>query len=120
MEQAADRRQYPRITTYLPVRLRLQQSGRYLETLAKDVSLGGVRCVVEGRPDVNEVVVLEVPLYKEVLPIQAQARVAWVRPTTDTQSIVGIRFEHLSQADSGALSTYLEHRTAPLASSLSA
>ena len=105
---ADDRRKSQRITTYLPVRLRLERSGRYLETLAKDVGLGGVRCLVQAAPELNEVVMIEVPLYKEVLPIQVQARVAWVRPVTDAQSMVGVCFDHLAATDSQALATYLE------------
>ena len=109
MEHRSERRKSQRITTYLPVRLRLQGSGRYLETLAKDVSMGGIRCMVEGRPTVNDPVVMEVPLYKEVLPIQTQAHVAWVQSVaTSRQSMVGVSFDELSPVDRLALAEYLE------------
>ena len=110
---AAERRKHPRITTYLPVRLKLQSSGRYVETLAKDVSLGGVRCIVTGTPEVTELLVLEVPLYKEVLPIQATAKVVWVQPIAETnQALIGIQFEGLTPEDAGVLAAYLEERLA--------
>ncbi len=109
MESRSERRKSQRIITYLPVRLRLQGSGRYLETLTKDVSMGGIRCMVEGQPAVNEPVVMEVPLYKEVLPIQTQARVAWVQSASSKQqSMVGVSFDDLSPADRLALEEYLE------------
>lgn len=109
---AEDRRKSQRITTYLPVRLRLERSGRYLETLAKDVSMGGVRCLVQALPEIDESVMIEVPLYKEVLPIQVQARVAWVRPVTEAQCMVGVSFDRLTPPDSQALATYLESLSA--------
>ena len=109
MEHRLERRKSQRITTYLPVRLRLQGSGRYLETLAKDVGMGGIRCVVEGRPTVNDPVMMELPLYKEVLPIQTQAHVAWVQlVATNRQSMVGVSFDEMSSVDRLALAEYLE------------
>src|SRR3989338_1796568 len=109
-----NRRKFPRVTTYLPVRLRLERSGRHLETLARDVGMGGVRCLVDVCPEINERVTMEVPLYKEVLPIQTHARIAWVQPVSTTQCVVGVCFDQLAPADSRALASYLDHLTAPL------
>ena len=111
-----ERRKFTRVNTYLPVRLRVERSGRYVETLARNVSIGGVRCLVEGRPAVDEFLALELPLYKEVMPIQIQGRVAWVQPlSSPTQSIVGINFDTLTPSESRALADYLSHLPASLA-----
>ena len=111
-----ERRKFQRVSTYLPVRLRLQESGRYLETLAKDVSLGGVRCVVEGCPAINESIMMELPLYKEILPLHVRAKVAWVRSVVpDRQCVAGVRFEELTPTERLALAEYLERLPVPLA-----
>ena len=111
-----ERRKFQRINTYLPVRLRLEESGRYVETLAKDVSLGGLRCVVEGYPAINEPIMMELPLYKEVMPLQVRAKVAWVRSVLpDRQCVAGVRFEELTSTERLALAEYLERLPVPLA-----
>ena len=117
MTNPADRRQFPRIATYLPVRVRLPRTGRYLQTLTKDVSVGGMRCMVEGQPAINDMVMMELPLYKEVMPLHTRASVAWVRPITAGQSVVGVRFGELTAAERAALTAYLEQLTPQPASS---
>ncbi len=110
MPMTMERRKAQRMTTYLPVRLRVESSGRYLETLAKDVSLSGMRCVLRDAPSVGEELALEVPLSIATMPVHASARVAWVRqlPETD-QALVGLQFHDLLPADTLLLSTYLAH-----------
>ena len=116
MVTVVERRKFQRINTYLPIRLHLQESGRYLETLAKDVSLGGIRCVVEGCPAINEPMMIELPLYKEVIPLQVRAKVAWVRSVVpDRQCVAGVRFEELTSTERLALAEYLERLPMSLA-----
>ena len=99
----------------MPVRMRLEPSGRYVETLAKDVSAGGLRCVIEEQLGEHDPVNLELPLFKESLPIETRAKVAWVQQATPaTQCIVGLSFDPLSPADRLALTHYLERLPAVL------
>ena len=110
-----ERRKFSRVNTYLPVRIRLERNGRYVETLAKNVSVGGLRCVVAGNIAVDDPVALELPLFKEAMPIQTPAKVAWVQSMVPaTQCIVGLRFNELSTADREALAYYLEKLPASL------
>lgn len=115
MAKIAERRKHSRVNTYLPVRMRLEQNGRYVETLAKNVSVGGLRCVIEGQLGVDDPVTLELPLFKESLPIETPATVAWVQSAVPAvQCVVGLTFSALSPADRQALTHYLERLPAAL------
>lgn len=103
---------------YLPLRLRVERSGRYVETLVKDISMGGLRCLISDYPAVNESVSLELPLYKEVMPLRVNATVAWVHPAgSEHQYLVGLNFRELPPAARHALTDYLERVPAAFASS---
>lgn len=105
-----ERRQAPRIPLYLPIQFR-QRSGelQVIETLIKDLSVGGLRCVSPAALPPAVEVSVELPLVAGEEPLTAGGRVVWVQPIPQSEQFeLGIAFLSLAPETKRRLSTYLE------------
>ena len=102
-----ERRRSQRIRTYQPVRLQPIHSPHSIDTLTKDVSLHGLRCLSEQiLPVATE---LSVELSTVDGPLAARGKAAWFHmlPYSD-QVEVGIAFTDVSPQNLQRLSAYLD------------
>ena len=111
-----ERRSTPRRRAYLPVRIS-QTETPIIETLSKDVGLGGVCCVSPSLTPVGtEVLVeLDLPVGQEVLMLRG--RTVWVRVLPDSEQFdLGIRFHNMPEQAHRLLSTFIDqsHRLTPV------
>lgn len=103
-----ERRTTPRIRTYRPVRVQGQTTPRVLETLTKDIALGGLRCLSPTVFPVSAPLQLEVTLGAGEEPLTVRGRAAWFRTLPDgDQYDLGVVFVDLSEQDKLRLSAYL-------------
>lgn len=116
----SERRHHPRIACHLPVKLHWQDGPRAIETLTKDVSLGGVRCLSPLPRPVSAPVSIELTLGTSHEPIVARAAVSWFQsiPASE-QFYLGIAFVRIEDHDSQFLSSYLTKISHQLTSSRS-
>lgn len=88
-----ERRQVPRVRTYLPIRIQPPAGGAAVETLTRDISHRGVRCLapaaIAARTPVR--IDLTLPIRRSVVTLSGQTQ--WLRelPHSD-QFEVGIVF----------------------------
>ena len=103
-----ERRATSRIRAYRPVRLHLSRSPRVLETLTKDLSVGGVCCITSIPFPVSTKLNLELVLSSGEGPVTARGRAVWFRniPHSD-QFDVGISFSEIPGEDRRRLTAYL-------------
>ena len=103
-----ERRGGARIRAYRPVRLHLPRSPRILETLTKDLSVGGVCCITSIPFPVSTQLNLELVLSSGEGPVSARGRTVWFRniPHSD-QFDIGISFSDVPDDDRRRLSVYL-------------
>ena len=102
-----ERRRSPRIRTYQPVRLQPIHSQRSMDTLTKDVSRHGLRCLSEQIFPVSTEVSVELTTADG--PLAARGKTAWFQiiPHSD-QVEVGIAFTEISPETIRRLSVYLD------------
>ena len=104
-----ERRTSPRVRAYLPVRLRTPTALQTVETLTKDLSVGGLRCVSPILCPVSTEVGLELALSSGDEPMAVRGRTAWFRTIPESDQFdFGIVFLELSQQNKGRLSAYIE------------
>lgn len=116
----AERRRYPRLHSYLPIRFYPAGSPRYLDTLTKDLSVGGVRVVTDLFLPTASDVVVELPLYRNTAPIYSRAKVMWTQHIRySDQYQVGLEFLELPPERRRDLVTYVQDALAPLAATAS-
>ena len=104
-----DRRQVPRSSVQLPVRLKGTGMIRWAETLTKDLSLQGFRCTMHGAFwPVGTRVTFEVPLFPAEDPMSGRARIIHLGeiPYSD-RHYVGLQFSDLSADALRQLQLYL-------------
>jgi len=103
-----ERRSAPRIQTYNPVRLRKSGAPKVVETLTKNVSLGGLRCLSQTVFPVSTDVTVDLVLSQGEAPCTVTGRAVWLRivPHSD-QFDVGIAFTSISPETKRRLSAYL-------------
>ena len=104
-----ERRSFPRIQTYNPVRLRKAGAPKVVETLTKNVSLGGLRCLSQTIFPVSTDLAVDLVLSTGEAPCTVTGRAVWLRmvPYSD-QFDVGIAFTSISPETKRRLSAYLE------------
>ena len=103
-----ERRANSRIRAYRPVRLHLPRSPRLLETLTKDLSVGGVCCLSPTPFPVSTELNLELILSTGQGPIAARGRTAWFRSLPHSEQFdMGIAFLDMPDRDKRRLSAYL-------------
>ena len=108
-----ERRSTPRLRSYLPVRLR-PSGGQLIETLTKDLSPGGLRCVVSSPLPVGCQLALEVALPRGQDVVEVRGRTAWFRLLQDGEQFdLGVTFTEVSAETKRRLSSYLEQFTVP-------
>ena len=103
-----ERRRSQRIHTYQPVRLQPVHSQRSTDTLTKDISAHGVRCL-SGQifPVSTE---LSVELSTKEGPMAAYGKAAWFQMIPHSDQVeIGITFTDVSPETMQRLSVYLDH-----------
>lgn len=111
--QSEERRRWRRLRSHLPVRYQDLRTQRFVETLSKDISVGGVQCLThEFLPTARELLV-EISLYRGTPELKARARVAWIRqvPHAD-QYCMGLEFLTLPDALREEIHAYIEAASA--------
>ena len=104
-----ERRSSPRVRAYLPLRLRTPGTPQTLETLTKDLSLGGVRCISPTVCPVSTEVGLELILATGDEPLALRGKTAWFRTIPESDQFdFGIVFVELSPQNKRRLSVYIE------------
>ena len=103
-----ERRGGSRIRAYRPVRLHLPRSPKIVETLTKDLSVGGVCCITSTPFPVSTQLNLELVLSSGEGPVSARGRTVWFRniPHSD-QFDIGIQFSEIPDEERRRLSVYL-------------
>ena len=88
-----ERRSQLRQRLYLPVRIRRDNMGLPVETLSRDVSGGGLRCLVQEPIAAHSHIVIDVTLPKRLGVATLQAESLWLRelPHCD-QFEIGVAF----------------------------
>ena len=104
-----ERRRSPRIRCVLPVRLYPQGEAKVIQTLTKDIGLGGMKCLTPTpRPiATNLTVELALGSGKEILSLRAQT--VWFQevPKSD-QFYLGVVFKDLPEEHRRRLSRYIQ------------
>lgn len=105
-----ERRSTPRIRAYRPVRLKPPGIRHVIETLTKDLSVGGF-CCVSGTPlPVATEVLVELMLSTGAEPITARGRTAWFRAIPKSEQFdLAIAFTEVPEHNKRRLSAYLDH-----------
>ena len=103
-----DRRRAARLRTHQPVKLIKQPHPKVVETLTRDVSEGGVRCLTPQLFPVSSDLGVELVLFKGEEVFNVKGKAMWFRmiPHSD-QFDLGISFLDLSPQDKVRLSAYV-------------
>ena len=105
-----ERRSAPRIRAYRPVRLIHPGSPQVVETLTKDLAVGGLQCLSPAVFPVSTEFTIELVLSAGDEPLAARGRTVWFRSIPHSEQFdLGIVFSELSQQNKRRLSGYLEH-----------
>lgn len=105
-----ERRRFRRVACMLPVRIYPTGEHKVIETLTKDLSAGGLKCLSPIPKPVATSVSLELTLGHGELPVNLRAKVAWFQsvPRSD-QFYMGLCFLDLSDEEHKRLSRYIEN-----------
>lgn len=105
---SAERRQSIRYRAYLPLRFQAQGDAGAVQTLTKDLSVGGLRCMSPKPVPVAYETRVELMLATVQEPLTLRATVQWFRsmPYSD-QYELGLSFHGVSSQSARRLSTYL-------------
>lgn len=104
-----ERRRAPRVRAYRPVRLRKPSLPPVVETLTKDLSLDGMRCLSPTWFPVSSDLNVELILSNGEEPISVTGRAVWFRviPHSD-QFEMGFSFQHVPPHTKRRLSGYID------------
>lgn len=104
-----ERRRAPRLGCVLPVQVYAQDDPKIIETLTKDLSSGGLRCLSPSPKGVASRVSLELTLGRGQRPLSLRARIVWFeRLDEGHQFYLGLAFENLPEEQTRRLSGYIE------------
>ncbi len=104
----ANQRRSSRINCLLPLRLTIPGTRQVTETLTKDLSLHGLRCLSPMGHPVSTRVMLELSLGTHHEPLTAQGRISWLQVLPNSEQFhLGVEFVGLSTYDTRQLSVYL-------------
>ena len=105
----SERRTAPRYRTYRPIRLQKPGIPQVVETITKDLSEGGLRCISQTVVPVSTELQIELLVTTGDEPFTAKGRTAWFRivPSSD-QFDVGIIFLEISPQNKRLLSICLD------------
>ena len=103
-----ERRSAPRIRAYRPVRLQRPNAPQVIETLTKDLSIGGLRCVSPTLLPVSTELNLELVLSTGDEPLTVRGRTVWFQILPQSEQFdLGISFLDLPPRTERRLSAYL-------------
>ena len=107
-----ERRRWARLRSHVPVRYQDTKTQRFVETLSKDVSVGGLRCVTHEFLPASRELLVELSLRRAAPALKTRARVAWVQqiPHAD-QYCVGLEFLQLPQTAQEDIASYVSNAT---------
>ena len=115
MEQ--ERRSSVRIRAYRPVRLSKPGTPRLVETLTKDLAVGGLRCISATLFPVSTELTVELMLSTGEEPIIARGRTSWFQMIPHSEQFdIGIAFLELPFEHKRRLSAYLDRLSSKTAS----
>ncbi|MBI4322735.1 MAG: PilZ domain-containing protein [Candidatus Omnitrophica bacterium] len=104
-----ERRRAPRVGCVLPVQLYAHDDPKVIETLTKDLSTSGLRCLSPVVKGAASPVSLEMTLGQGERPLSLRAKIVWFeRVPHGNQFYLGLAFQNLSDQDTRRLSRYLE------------
>lgn len=104
-----ERRTTPRLRAYRPVRLHHAGGPRLVETLTKDLAVGGLRCLSPVLFPVSTEVSIELILSTGAEPLTMRGRTIWFRTIPHSEQFdLGLSFIDLPAADKRRLSAYLD------------
>ena len=104
-----ERRSTTRVRAYRPVRVHKPSTPEVIETLTKDLSQGGLRCLSTMLLPVASEVTVELMLGSGGEPISTRARTIWFQTIPQSEQFdIGITFVDLSGYDKRRLSAYLD------------
>ena len=105
-----ERRSSSRVRAYRPVRLSKPGTPRLVETLTKDLAVGGVRCISSTLFPVSTELLVELMLSTGDAPITARGRTIWFQMIPRSEQFdIGIAFIECSPEHKRRLSVYLDH-----------
>ena len=103
-----ERRSVQRFRSYHPVRFSLSHSKHVVETLAKDLSIKGLRCLGPTLFLPTTELHFEILLCSDHGSIQADGRVIWFKTIQESEQFdLGIEFTTLKDKDKIRLSAYI-------------
>ena len=104
-----ERRAAQRIRAYRPVQLRKTGTGPLIETLTKDLSIDGLRCISSLLFPVETELTVQLLLSTGEEPVTARGRTVWFRTLPQSEQVeLGICFTEIPQPHQRRLSAYLE------------
>ncbi len=107
--EGSERRGTPRVGCVVPVQLYTNNEPKVIETLTKDLSTGGLRCLSPVAKGTASPVSLEMTLGQGERPLSLRAKIVWFeRIPHGNQFYLGLAFQNLSDQDTRRLSRYLE------------
>ena len=108
-----ERRRGARLPAYLPVELhRRGTRWHVIQTLTKDVSAGGIRCLSPVPLPATEELDVELSLAKGDTPIATKAKAVWSRALQQSEQFdLGLAFQEMSPETLRRLSSYLDVRS---------
>ena len=110
---AIDRRIGPRVRAYRPVQLFKPGSFPLVESLTKDLSVGGLRCLSPILIPVSTELRVELVLSTGDEPIEVRGKAAWLQEIPQSEQFdIGIAFLDLSPQTKRRLSVYLDRLSA--------
>jgi len=107
-----ERRNVPRIRTYLPVRIQTPGNSSAIETLTRDISYRGLRCLAPAPIPTHTAVKVDITLSIRRTVVTLQGQTQWLRelPHSD-QFEVGIAFvSETPEEYRTALTTYFSDK----------
>ena len=105
----SERRRWRRLCSHIPVRYQDLRTQRFVETLSKDISIGGLQCLTYDFLPASRELLVEISLYRGTPDVKARARVAWIRqiPHAD-QYCMGLEFLTLPDEMREEIHAYIE------------
>lgn len=106
-----ERRESPRVNTAMSVQYRgiRQTDDSVVGAIARDISVGGIRLLVNEFVSVFTRLVLEVALPSSPKPVTVISKVAWVRKRPHGEQYeVGMQFMDIAEEDRRDISDFIE------------
>ena len=105
-----ERRSSSRIRAYRPLRLQVPKTHRVVETLTKDLGMGGICCISSTLFPVLTELTVELTLSTGREPLSIRGKTVWFRMIPHSEQFdLGIAFQEMPAEDKRRLSAYLDH-----------